>query len=124
MIFLKEMLREGWLQAETDYPRFKMQLERVPADGLPEDKRFNPLAMNPYVLFKALAHAKNYTLAELIRAMESLLQCNQRLVFSGLDKALVLQEALIQIVKDPTGERSQRGAAPTETGRAAHLSKP
>jgi len=30
--------------------------------------------------------------------MELLLQCNQRLVLSGLDEALVLQQTLIQIV--------------------------
>ena len=99
MIFLKEMLREGWIQHETDYSRFKMQLERVPTDALPEDKKFNPLALNPYVLFKALDHAKNYTLAELVRAMEILLRCNQRLVFTSLEGAFVLQEAIVQIVK-------------------------
>lgn len=98
MIFLKEMLREGWIKAEKDYSRFKAQLERVPSEGLPDDKRFNPLAMNPYVLFKALDHAQNYTLHELLRAMEILLQCNKRLVFSSLDESLILQESLIQIV--------------------------
>src|SRR5262245_38085088 len=41
LIFLKEMIREGWVQAEMDYGRFKAQLDRVPADKLPEDKRFN-----------------------------------------------------------------------------------
>jgi len=30
--------------------------------------------------------------------MEILLQCNRRLVSSGLDEALVLQQALVQIV--------------------------
>ncbi|MBI4663483.1 MAG: DNA polymerase III subunit delta [Verrucomicrobia bacterium] len=98
MIFLREMLDEGWIKAESDYPRFKVQLERVPADAFPEDKRFNPLAMNPYVLFKAQEHARNYTQQELIRAMEILLQCNQRLVFSGLDEAMVLQQSVVQIV--------------------------
>jgi DNA polymerase-3 subunit delta len=98
MILLKEMLREGWVKAESDYNRFKAQLERVPVDQLPADKRFNPLAMNPYVLFKALPQAKRYSQAELIQAMELLFQCNQRLVSSGLDESLVLQQALVQIV--------------------------
>src|SRR5262249_14203669 len=39
MIFLKEMLREGWLKPDADYNRFKMQLERVPPQALPEDRR-------------------------------------------------------------------------------------
>ena len=67
---------------------FRSQLERVPVDRLPQDKRFNPLSFNPYVLFRALPQVKRYTQAELIRAMDLLLNCNQRLVTSGLDEAL------------------------------------
>lgn len=98
MLLLKEMLREGWIKADGDYNRFKAQLERVPADKLPADRRFNPLSINPYVLYKALPQVKQYTHAELVRAMDLLLQCNQRLVSSGLDETLVLQQALVQIV--------------------------
>ncbi len=98
LLMLKEMLREGWIKAEGDYNRFKAQLERVPADKLPADRRFNPLSLNPYVLYKALPQVKQYSQAELVRAMDLLLQCNQRLVSSRLDEALVLQQALVQIV--------------------------
>ena len=98
MLLLKEMLREGWIKPEMDYNRFKAQLERVPAEKLPADRRFNPLALNPYVLYKALPQAKKYSQDELVRAMDLLLRCNQRLVSSGLDEALVLQQALVQIV--------------------------
>jgi DNA polymerase-3 subunit delta len=99
MILLKEMLREGWIKPDMDYYKFKAQLERVPSDQLPEDKRFNPLALNPYVLYKALPQVKRYTSAELIRAMELLFRCNYRLVSSNLDEALVLQQTLVQIVE-------------------------
>jgi DNA polymerase-3 subunit delta len=98
MLLLKEMLREGWIKPDGDYNRFKAQLERIPADKLPADRRFNPLALNPYVLYKALPQVKQYTHTELVRAMDLLLQCNQRLVTSGLDESLVLQQALVQIV--------------------------
>ncbi|MEY2427899.1 MAG: polymerase subunit delta, partial [Verrucomicrobiota bacterium] len=98
MILLKEMINEGWVKPDMDYNRFKAQLERVPADKLPQDKRFNPLAFNPYVLYKALPQVARYTQAELIRAMDLLFQCNQRLVSSNLDESLVLQQALVQIV--------------------------
>jgi len=98
MLFLKEMIREGWVKADGDYTRFKTQLERVPAEKLPTDRRFNPLAQNPYVLYKALPQVKQYSQAELVRAMDLLLQCNQRLVSSRLDEAMVLQQALVQIV--------------------------
>jgi len=73
-------------------------LEHIPADQLPADRRFNPRALNPYVLYKALPQAKKYGVSELVRAMELLLRCNRQLVSSGLDEALVLQEALVQIV--------------------------
>jgi DNA polymerase-3 subunit delta len=102
MVFLKEMLREGWIKPEADYNRFKAQLEKVPTEALPQDRKFNPLAVNPYVLFKALEHARRYSLAELIRAMDALLECNQRLIFSGLDGALVLQQTLVRIAVPET----------------------
>jgi DNA polymerase III subunit delta len=97
LLMLKEMLREGWLKPARDYQQFKAQLERVPAEKLPSDRRFNPLALNPYVLYKALPQVRNYTVHELVRAMDLLLQCNRKLVSSGLDESLVLQQALVQI---------------------------
>ncbi len=98
LLLLKEMLREGWVQPTGSFPGFKGQLERVPVARLPADRRYNPLTINAYVLFKALGQAGRYTEAELIRAMELLLECNLRLVTSALDETLVLQQALVQIV--------------------------
>ena len=119
MLLLKEMLHEGWVKPDMDYSRFKTQLERVPADQLPEDRRFNPLAINPYVLYKALPQVKRYTQAELIRAMDLLFQCNLRLVSSNLEESLVLQQALVQIV----GNANPRpGVESARTLSAAFLS--
>ncbi|MEO6035227.1 MAG: DNA polymerase III subunit delta [Verrucomicrobiota bacterium] len=98
LIFLKEMINAGWVKPGGEYARFKAQLEKVPADSLPEDKRFNPLSMNPYVLYKASGQAQNYTSPELVRAMDLLLQCNRQLVLSNLDESLVLQQAMVRIV--------------------------
>lgn len=100
MLLLKEMVREGWVKPEADYGLFKAQLERISPEQVPQDRRFNPLAMNAYVLFKALPQIKRYSQAELVRAMELLLRCNQRLVSSSLDESLVLQQTLVQIVGD------------------------
>lgn len=99
MILIKEMLREGLLRNERNYHGFKAQLEGLPADKFPTDKRFNPLAINPYVLFRALPQAARYTSAELVRAIELLLACNQKLVSSGLDDSLILQQTLVEIVR-------------------------
>ena len=101
LIFLKEMIHAGWLKLGGDYSRFKSQLEKIPADALPEDKKLNPLSLNPYVLFIASDQAKNYSSAELVRAMDLLLQCNRQLVSSSLDESLVLQQALVRIVSRP-----------------------
>ena len=74
MLLLKEMLREGWIKPDGDYNRFKAQLERVPADKLPADRRFNPLAINPYVLYKAMPQVKQDPY-RIVCAMDLLLQC-------------------------------------------------
>src|SRR4051812_2749686 len=99
MIFLKEMIREKWIRPDSDYPRFKAQLEKIPPGKLPEDKKFNPLAMNPFMLYKALPHSRRYSTSELVRAMELLLRCNQKLVSSALDEKLVLQQTLVEIAR-------------------------
>jgi DNA polymerase III subunit delta len=114
MLLLKEMVREGWIKNELDYGRFKSQLECVPPDQLPQDRRFNPLAINAYVLFKALPQIKRYSEPELVRAMELLLQCNQRLVSSGLDESLVLQQTLVQIVSNAGGVAGQPARRATQ----------
>ncbi|HXG47209.1 MAG TPA: DNA polymerase III subunit delta [Methylomirabilota bacterium] len=106
LILLKEMIEEGWLRPERDYNRFKTQLERVPREKLPQDKRFNPLAGHPFVVFKSLAHVANYSREELVRAMSLLLDCNRRLVSSALDESLVLQQTLVKIV----GRQASPGA--------------
>jgi DNA polymerase-3 subunit delta len=99
ILFLKEMVTEGWIKVGVQYPQFKAALDRVPPDALPEDRKFNPLAMHPFMLFNALEHTKRYTSEELVRAMELLLSANQRLVTSSVDEALVLQDTLIRIVQ-------------------------
>ena len=98
MIFLKELLRLKWIRAGGGYPQFKSQLEAIPDDRLPDDRKFNPKAMHPYMLFNALGHARQYSEGELTRAMDILLRCNRQLVSSSTDDTLLLQQALVQIV--------------------------
>jgi len=106
LLLAGEMMARGWLKPGTDFNRFKAQLARVPSDGLPEDRKFNPLAINPFVLFRALGQSRHYTQAELIQAMDLLLECNQKLVSRNLDPSLLLQQTLIQIVSRPAGTRA------------------
>ncbi|HVK57456.1 MAG TPA: DNA polymerase III subunit delta [Candidatus Kapabacteria bacterium] len=99
ILFLKEMAKEGWIKLDVQYSQFKAALDRIPPDALPQDRKFNPLAMHPFMLYNSLGHTKRYTSEELVRAMELLLIANQRLVTSSMDEALVLQDALIKIVQ-------------------------
>jgi DNA polymerase-3 subunit delta len=105
LLLVNELLARKWLKPETDFGRFKSQLARIPAESLPEDKKFNPLAMNAYALFRALAHARNYTQAELIAAMELMLESNRQLVTRSLDPALVLQRMLFSVIGPSGGKR-------------------
>ncbi len=108
MLFLNEMLSAGMIRPEQNYGRFKAQLDRVPAEALPEDRRINPLAMNPYVLFRALPQSRRYSRDELIRAMDLLLGCNRKLVSSGSEGALVMQQTLTEIVRGNGVPKPQR----------------
>ena len=108
MLLLKEMLREGWINPSMDYSRFKAQLERVPADQLPEDRRFNPLAINPYVLYKALPQVKRYSQAELGSRDGFVVAVQSPPGSSSLDESLVLQQALIQIAGNPEAQPAAR----------------
>ena len=98
MIFLKEMLRLKWIRTGGGYQQFKSQLEAIQDDQLPDERKFNPKAMHPYMLFNALGHARQYSEGELTRAMDILLRCNRQLVSSSTDDTLILQQALVQIV--------------------------
>ena len=65
--------------------------------------------MHPFMLHRALPQSRKYKLEELIRAMSLLLECNQRLVSSRLDEALVLQQTLVQIVRGENGVAAAGG---------------
>lgn len=108
LLLLQELVRLGHLPVRAEYSRLKGQLALVPAGLLPADKRYNPAAMHPFVVAKALPQTSNYTAAELVAAMDLLLTGNQRLVGSGLDDDLVLQQALVHIIGPPRGRRVAR----------------
>jgi DNA polymerase-3 subunit delta len=98
LLMLRELRDQGLLKPVRDYNSFKSQLDRLPTTSLPDDKRYNPLAGHPFVLFQAARQAENYSVPELIHAMGALLDANVKLVSSGLDEAMVLQQALVEIV--------------------------
>lgn len=101
MLLAKEMEREGWVRPGNDYRAFTAQLAQLKtrAPGqLPEDRRYNPLDLNPYVLFRAAQHARNFHREELVEAMRELLHANRMLVGSSLEGGLVLQMLLARLL--------------------------
>ncbi|MDW7980142.1 MAG: hypothetical protein RMH97_06205 [Verrucomicrobiales bacterium] len=98
MLLAKDMVRLGWVNPAEDYESFQRRLGAVPSEQWPQDRRYSPLGLHPYVLFKAMRQASNYTRDELVRAMDMLLQCNQKLLYSDLDARFLLQQTLIDIV--------------------------
>ncbi len=101
LLLVKELVQLGHLRPGQDARQVRRALEQLPAELLPEDRRYNPAAQHPYVIAKALAQTAHYTTAELVAAMDLLLQCNLRLVARGLEEELVLQQALLQLIGPP-----------------------
>lgn len=110
LLLVKELVRLKHIPANADYPGLKVALTQLPEGLLPEEKKFNPAAMHPFPVSKALNQSANYSVDELRAAMEVLLTCNLRLVSSGLEQGLVMQEAIVRII----GE----GRRPAPAGRA------
>jgi DNA polymerase III subunit delta len=106
LLILQELVRLGTLKPARDYNTFKAQLDKVPVSSLPADRRFNPLAGHPFVLFQAMKQAGNYRIEELVAAMATLLDANRKLVGSDLDEAMVLQQAVVSIIGLPKRKSS------------------
>ncbi len=106
LILVRELMHAGYLKPASQYNALKSQLDRIPADEMPSDKRYNPLTIHPFVLFQAQLQAQNYTSDELVRAMGLLLEANRKLVSSDADEARVLQQVLVEIVGAGIAQRS------------------
>ncbi len=98
MLGVKEAMHQGLLREERNFNGFKGALAAIPAGAMPEVARANPLAANPFVVFKASQQCRNYTSKELVKGMELLLECNRRLVQTQTDSAMLLQQALTTLV--------------------------
>ncbi len=118
MIVVSELIRLKYLRPGSDARACTGLAQRVPAGLLPEDKRYNPASMHPFALSKVVDACGNYTSEELIRAMELLLACNRKLLSSGPDERLVLQQTLVDIIgrDTPGARRSGRAGASAGSG--------
>jgi len=94
MLQLRLLIGKGFLSTGGRMPKFD-----IPEGLLPEDKRLNPSLQNPWAVKLCIPHAMKYSEDELIRAMEILMDCYKKLVYSGGDPHLALQQAVMAIVK-------------------------
>lgn len=98
LLLVRELIDRKVLQSYPDYGRFKASLDRLPpgiGDEYSSDRRFNPLLVHPFRLHKLVLQASRFTLGELRRAMESMLEANKQLVSSSLDDKIVMEQLLI-----------------------------
>lgn len=98
LLIARAMLDAGLLRPVESYQQFQTQLQRLPANTLPSDRRLNP-TLNPFGLFKALSQARRYSIAELTAALERLLDANMRMITSRQEPSMVLQPVLVGIIQ-------------------------
>ena len=104
LLLAKGLLEEGKVRAGLEYYQFKTQLERLPAESLGSDRRYNPRLLNPYVVYRAAQQTANYTREELVLALERLMECGFSLMSSPIDASIVLQRALVEICQRQPGD--------------------
>ena len=93
----KDLLHRFRIQA-NNYQEFERQLARLPAEEvahLPTKKDGTP---NTYPIFLSAKEASNFHVDELRRGLEACLEANLRLVTTGLDSKVVLNQLVIQLL--------------------------
>lgn len=98
MLLLRELLDKGYIQEGKVGGYGNVQKLELPAGLLPEEKKFNPALMHPWMVSRCIPQARKYSVPELVRAMSRLLECNRKMVYSGGSPGLALQQVVIDII--------------------------
>lgn len=98
LLLVKDAMERDLLPSDRNFPQFRSQMSSLDKSMFSEDRRFNPLAQKPYVIFKAMSQVVRYQESELVRILEVLLEANQKMVFVSVDPASVLRECVIKIL--------------------------
>jgi len=121
----RELAENYGVKLTSSYPQYVKLLERLPEEILESiPKKKDGSGVNAYPLYMAAQEMGNYTAAELRAALEESLNANRRLVTSGLDPDVILNQLLIRILTRPARlparkSISNASAAPTAAnGRA------
>lgn len=99
MLLTRDLLARKLITATPEAGfQFVKTFERLPADQtahFPKTKEGK--LPSPWRLYRCALAAKNFSTAELIAAMDLLLQANLQLVSTQLDERLVLEQAIVKI---------------------------
>jgi len=114
MLLAKDLAERGVLAAGPDGFSYVKAFERLPAAATAHFPRTKEGKLpNAWRLYRCAAAAQKFSTAELIRAMELLLEANRQLVSTQLDEKLILQETLAKIARKPARQAALGEHRPT-----------
>ena len=103
MLLARDLMQRKLISArdgQGGYFDFKNNFDRLPEHATAHFPRTKEGALpNAWRLYRCAVAAKNFTTAELIRAMDLLLEAYRQLVTTQLDDRLVLEEAITKIAR-------------------------
>ena len=97
LFMARELVERHRLKIST-YPSFQSALEKLPAEAIASLPKKKDGGLNVYPLFLAAKEAANFTAAELQRGLEECLRANRRIVTTGLDHVIVLNQLLFRLI--------------------------
>ena len=108
MLQAKLLTQQGGLSnlARMDYKEFVNAYRNLPKElsaQLPTDRKFNLLKQAPYPVYLALRQNNNFTLHELLDAMERLLEADIQLKSSQFDPGLILEQLIVELCASSKG---------------------
>ena len=107
----RELAENYGVKLTSSYPQYVKLLERLPEEILESiPKKKDGSGVNAYPLYMAAQEMGNYTAAELRAALEESLNANRRLVTSGLDPDVILNQLLIRILTRPARRLAPKAA--------------
>ncbi|MFQ6041616.1 MAG: DNA polymerase III subunit delta, partial [Candidatus Poribacteria bacterium] len=114
MLQAKLLIQQGGLSNLTrmDYKNFVNAYRNLPkelSDQLPTDRKFNLLKQSPYPVYLALRQNNNFSLPELLDAMERLLESDIQLKSSQFEPGLILEQLIVELCSSRKYKRGYNG---------------
>jgi len=106
MLQAKLLVQQGGLSnlVRMDYKNFVNAYRNLPKElsaQFPTERRFNLLKQSPYPVYLALRQTNNFTLQELLEAMERLLETDIQLKTSQYEPGLILEQLIVELCMKP-----------------------